>query len=346
MLFPAETTKDDKPISAAPLDDLLKLGRSAQNVGDYRSAVARYEEGVRAHPGEPRATEALYFTLRQVAISQFLIDRFLSDFRWSRKEYHGFDQIEPQLSRESVLQKLSKSAQNFPDGSASALLARDSQKTDRFATTGRLDVERGDQENLTRSVFGCRTYFLCGLSTMERGVLQEADSILTTVTKDNPLCSSAYLLLGRIYYSQNMGGLALINMDRAFLLPRDFWVEAWHSTSDPVDIGEYKGYEVVYYQSEFHAVPRTGEFFFCFLNGHIGLFKNRVAESGRKTLLRMLPPRLVAVLRQLIHATPLRHVVLKPVSFRRFLHGKNLLSIVSAIEQSRAVARTDSGTSV
>ena len=341
MLFPTEATKDDKPVSAASLDDLLKLGRSAQNVGDYRSAIARYEEAVRAYPGEPRALEVLCFALRQVAISQFLIDKFLSDFGYQQKEYHGFDHIEPQLSRESVSQYLAKVVQDISEDSPEASLIGDSLKTDQFAMTGRLEAEPGDSERFTKSVFGCRTHFLCGVSAMERKALKEAELILTAVIKDNPLCSSAYLLLGRIYYRQSVGGLALLNLYRAFLYPRDFWAEAWHSVSDPVDIGEYKGYELIFYQSEFHAVPKTGEFFLCFLGGHNTLFKNRVGERGRKALLQMLPPRLVSVLRRLIHATPLRYAVLKPVSFARFLHGKNLLSIISAIERSPSDARTN-----
>lgn len=281
---------------------------------------------------------AAFTALRQVAISQFLTDRFLGNFGWSREEYHGFDQLGPRLEPESVSGCLTDLVNRVPEDSPVGASIGSSLQMDQFIKTGRLEIDLVAPIN-GKSVFGNRTYFLSGLSAMERKIPQVAINCLSSLIADNPLCGSAYLLLGQIYYRQGLGKLALSNMNFAFLHPGDFWLDAGRSALDPVDIGEYKGYEVVFYKSEFHAVPKAGEFFFRSVDGHNALYHNCVASRLRRTLLQMLPKRLVSVLRQIIHSTPLRLVILRPVSLSGFLHGKDLMTVITAIEQNQADTR-------
>lgn len=309
----------------------------AQNTGDYGSAVTYYEEAVCAYPGDEGAVDTACIALRQLLISQFLINRFLSDFGLARDEYRGFAQLGHQFEPDSVSDRLLKLVNSVPESSAVSVSMNSSLQMDQFIKTGWLEIDSDISSN-GKSVFGGRTCFLIGLSALQRKLPQIAINCFASLIADNPLCSSAYLLLGQMYYRQGLGRLALSNMNLAILHPGDYWFDTGHSALDPVGLGEYKGYAMVFCRSEYHAIPTAGDFFFRSVDGHNVLYHNCVASHIRRMLLQILPKRVVSMLRLIVHATPLRLVMLRPVSLSGFLHGKDLMTVITAIEQSRQTA--------
>ena len=320
------------------LDDFLRKGLSAQNAGDYGSAVACYGEAVDAYPGNERAVDAAFTALRQVAISQFLIDRFLDNFGWSRERYDGFNQLGHQLSPELVLGRLRElacGAQVDPAVGASMKL---SLKLDQFSAAEKFEVGSDDEDNSELRLNSHRD-FLAALAAVESEDSGTAISLLVSLIEANPLCGSAHLLLGQLYYRNGLGGLALTHINRAFLRPDDFWSHAGRRATDLINLGEYEGCELVSYKSEFYAIPKTSKYFFATLGGQNQLYEHLATSHVRRMLLQMLPEVLVSRARKLAYRTLLWRFILKPVSLSQFLHGKNLMAVLSAIEQGGDAAR-------
>lgn len=317
------------------MEELLQRGGSAQRDGDYVSAVVDFENALRARPGAEEVVEAAFTALRQVAVSQSLIDKFLDEFGWSSGEYRGFDHLESELSREAVRRRLGVVVRSVPEDSSLGIRMQVDLEEDRFCEGGELnDGVTGGSNSKVQSCD--QILFLSGLNAMQQGKLDVAAACLSSAIAENPVCGSAYLLLGRIYYRRGEGALALANMNLALSHPEGRWLGAAFGVTGPVVLGRYKEYRLVAYKSEFYAVPDSKEFFFSAVKGIVALYEHRVPSRVRARLQRVLPPAVVAILRRLIYSTPLRRELLKPVSLTRFLHGKDLRTVIHAVDERLA----------
>ncbi|OGW67847.1 MAG: hypothetical protein A3H49_01875 [Nitrospirae bacterium RIFCSPLOWO2_02_FULL_62_14] len=313
-------------------------GHSAQTVGTPNSVVPAPKSAAQTSLDDERTMDKVFTELRQLSILQFLIERFLGNFGWSSQEYRGFDHIKSEFARGTVEQRLNELARMVPEESPLGIRMRASFITDQFARAGQADVDPVSIKNGGPGFAG-RVRYLLALDAMKRGASEKAVDLLASVIADNPLCGSAYLFTGKLFFKAGQGQLVLSNMSMAFLHPEDFWLNVGHSAFDPVELGEWKGYRLVFYQSEFFAVPGTGDYFFHLSGEHNVLCRNTVASRVRRTLLRMLPEGMVSLLRWVVYSTPLHHIIVKPASFAGFLHEKHLIALLSDIDHCPMVER-------
>jgi hypothetical protein len=311
------------------------VGQTSQAIEELNS-----DPGVRAPGDRTRAAsvveEALdgaFIALRQLAISQYLIDRFFGDFGWSSKEYRGFDHVESELSPEFVLRRMKELFDSVPADSQVRGKMETSFAIDEFVKTGRLTMSFSP---VNGKGVADRIWFLRALSAVNEGHLETAVVNLSHVIAANPMSGSAYLLLGQIFYKQGMQSMVLTNMNLALLHPEEsgaFYVVG-RSALEPILLGRWGKYSVMYYRSEFYAVPGTGEYFIkCTPDGKNVLCQNHVRPSLRNLLLRLLPRSVVSFLRWLVYSTVLKNTVVTPASLNKFSHSRDIRSLVSQIDQ-------------
>jgi hypothetical protein len=204
---------------------------------------------------------------------------------------------------------------------------------DEFVKLGRLSVSSSP---VNGKAVADRIWFLRAVSAVNEGHFDTAVMNLSHVIAANPMSGSAYLLLGQIFYKQGLENMALTNMNLALLHPEEsgaFYVVG-RSALEPILLGRWGKYSVMYYKSEFYAVPGTGEYFIKSApNGKNILCHNHVKPGVRSLLLRLLPDPVVSMLRWLVYSTVLKNTIVTPASLNRFSHSRDIRSLVSQIDQ-------------
>jgi len=335
--FPDSGDMSSGPESPLPVDQLLKRGLAAQNDGNYPLAISMFKKTLSNSPVEEEAVVATFTALRQVAISQFLIDRFLKKFDWSPDDYLGFDDMEAQLPRESIPRSLEELLQVTSRDSLLGATMGMNKAMDIFAQTGELTLDSYDPEDY-KSALWLRKCYLDSLGAMEEGNLEFAKHLLNLVIRENPLSGPAYLLLGKISYEEGSGKLAIASMNLAFRHPHESWQDHVDSMVHPVIFGTYKEFRIILYKLKFFAVPDTDEYFLSSIatGGNVTLCHNRITSRVRKKLLHVLPSAVVSILRRMVYATPLRNYVIEATPFGLFFNAKDLRTIVHAVDQGEA----------
>jgi len=310
------------------------VGQSSQTVADHNSdsGVRLSQDAARASSVVEEALDGAFIALRQLAISQYLMDRFFRDFGWSWKEYRGFDHVESELSPEFVLSRMKELFGSVPVNSQVRGKMETSFAIDEFVKLGRLSV---NSSPVNGKAVADRIWFLRAVSAVNEGHFDTAVMNLSHVIAANPMSGSAYLLLGQIFYKQGLENMALTNMNLALLHPEEsgaFYVVG-RSALEPILLGRWGKYSVMYYKSEFYAVPGTGEYFIKSApDGKNILCHNHVKPGVRSLLLRLLPDPVVSMLRWLVYSTVLKNTIVTPASLNRFSHSRDIRSLVSQID--------------
>lgn len=311
------------------------MGQGSQTVADHNSdaVVHSAQAAARVSAVVEEALDGAFIALRQLAISQHLMDRFYRDFGWSWKEYRGFDHVESELSPEFVVCRMKELFGSVPADSQVRGKMETSFAIDEFVKMGRLSV---NSSPVNGKAVADRIWFLRALSAVKEGHFDTAVVNLSHVIAANPMSGSAYLLLGQIFYKQGMENMALTNMNLALLHPEEsgaFYVVG-RSALEPILLGRWGKYSVMYYKSEFYAVPGTGEYFIKSApDGRNILCHNHVKPGVRNMLLRLLPDAVVSLLRWLVYSTALKNTVVTPASLNTFSHSRDIRSLVSRIDQ-------------
>lgn len=315
--------------------DLLRKGRAFQKAGDYLSAVASFERAVYDSPDSEEALFLAFSTFRQIAISRFLIEKYVNDLGLSREEYRGFDRIEPQLMKEFVLRRLNELLEIAPRDSRVAFKMYASLMNDEFAKTGLV------REDLSHPIFkspqdSAHLMFLLARSAVANAKPDQAVDYLLSLLAQYPLYGLARLLLCKIDYREGRAHEALSGMNLVFENLNDSSFDIGKETTETSSLGEYKSHYIVKYKSQIYAVPKDGRSLFLdSVDGRTELAMNVVPWGLRRILLRILPNGVVSVLRRFVHSTKIRKLIIRSPSSSSGLHGKTLQDVCATIEKQQ-----------
>ena len=320
--------------SADNLQLMIKAGRAAQAEGDYALAIAQFETTITNFPDSDEVIEPYFTALREISISQFLIEQFFGDIGWSIKKYRGTDHILPNLSRSEVLHRLDKIAKAVPKSSSLASWIAIVSKTDTFAQIGFIEAKAFLSSSDISSPES-PLEFLEGLNALKNGNDELAVSLLSSVVKSNPHLGQGYLLLASALYRQGKGHAALDYINLALLYPSDTWFDFRGNPEEVIHLGKFDEFRIIFFKSEIMAFPENGKYFISLMNGHNEVYEHALSPNFRKNLLEFLPNVMVTFIRKCVYSSPIRHLVAKPAPVSQFLHGKNIADILSIIRTKK-----------
>lgn len=304
-----------------PDNDFVTGQRAARN-GRYDLAVAAFERG-QAKPELRGAADAAAFqALREVDISQYLVDQIYSRLGRPKAQYRGFDAIDPPLDQATVAAKLQ------------ALAAVDSPARDRRQSLLLADhLERGDAVDASESTTAEHPALSISLArrALARGDFVALDRALQPLDRRSTPLSAGQALHARAMLAQGSGqaaaqafNLALLYLDSA-------------ADGDRVRYRRsYKGYQVIHFKGEFYAIPADQFAIAMDEDGQdAAIIAHRVPARLRALVLRLCPTWLVDILRHAMARVPLR----RRISIDQLTRSSDLLAVLRSIDRKRDGSR-------